>query len=126
MNFLYFVHKKLSQRNSTATNGSTNRSIFIIILLPVLPAIALLSSLIPLQQLVYADDVSNGQDDGVRDADRDCQGLNGHGFDDSIHHGSPEYKSAYIQAYDDEWNKSCTSTESHSTSNEGTGSYDKG
>jgi hypothetical protein len=45
----------------------------------------------------------DGYDQGYVDAHRDFRGLNGHGFDDSVNHGSSEYKSGYVRGYADGW-----------------------
>jgi hypothetical protein len=45
----------------------------------------------------------DGYDQGYVDAHRDFRGLNGHGFDDSVNHGSAEYKSGYVKGYNDGW-----------------------
>jgi hypothetical protein len=45
----------------------------------------------------------DGYDQGYVDAHRDFRGLNGHGFDDSVNHGSVEYKSGYVKGYNDGW-----------------------
>jgi len=45
----------------------------------------------------------DGYDQGYVDAHRDFRSLNGHGFDDSVNHGSTEYKSGYTKGYNDGW-----------------------
>jgi hypothetical protein len=35
---------------------------------------------------------------------RDFEGLNGHGFEDSIHHGNADFKSDYVDGYHSGWN----------------------
>ena len=48
-------------------------------------------------------DKAKGFQSGYNDAHRDFKGLNGHGFDDSIHHGNADFKSGYGDGYHLGW-----------------------
>jgi hypothetical protein len=51
-----------------------------------------------------ADTYDGGYDEGCFDARRDLQGLNGHGYDESISHGYSEYRVGYVNGYRACWN----------------------
>jgi hypothetical protein len=47
-------------------------------------------SLLPIRS-AFADSSSDGYNEGCYDADRDVKALNGHGYDESVHHGDTQF-----------------------------------
>jgi hypothetical protein len=59
--------------------------------------------LLPIRS-AFADSYDDGSDEGCFDARRDLQGLNGHGYDESVNHGDSEFRTGYVDGYRDCWN----------------------
>jgi hypothetical protein len=66
-----------------------------------LMSILLLSSGILLLSLqsAFADSYSDGYNEGCYNAGRDFKGLNGHGYDESVHHGDTQFRIGYVNGY---------------------------
>jgi hypothetical protein len=79
-------------------------SVFVIFSAPLL--LAIFSSMILLLPIrsAFADSYSNGYDEGCYDAGRDLKGLNGHGYDESVHHGDTQFRTGYVNGYRTCWN----------------------
>jgi hypothetical protein len=60
--------------------------------------------LLPIRS-AFADSYDDGSDEGCFDARRDLQGLNGHGYDESVNHGDSEFRRGYVDGYRDCWNE---------------------
>jgi hypothetical protein len=71
-------------------------------------SILILSSIILLLpiQSAFADSYSDGYNEGCYDAGRDFKGLNGHGYDESVHHGDTQFRTGYINGYRTCWSNS--------------------
>jgi hypothetical protein len=54
--------------------------------------------LLPIRS-AFADSYSDGYDEGCYDAGRDLKGLNGHGYDESVHHGDTQFRTGYVNGY---------------------------
>jgi hypothetical protein len=73
---------------------------------PALLLLSILSStilLLPIRS-AFADSYDDGYDEGCNDAGRDLQGLNGHGYDESVNHGDSEFRVGYVDGYRACWN----------------------
>ena len=70
----------------------------------------------------YADSYEDGYRTGCYDAGRDYRGLNGHGYDESVHRGDQSFKNGYLPGY-----RTCWAAESKVTTSVGySASYGKG
>ena len=66
-----------------------------------LMSILLLSTAIlslPIQS-AFADSYTDGYNEGCSDAGRDFKGLNGHGYNESVHHGDTQFRIGYVNGY---------------------------
>jgi hypothetical protein len=54
--------------------------------------------LLPMRS-AFADSYSDGYSEGCYDAGRDLRRLNGHGYDESVHHGDPQFRAGYVNGY---------------------------
>ena len=54
--------------------------------------------LLPIQS-AFADSYSDGYNEGCYDAGHDFKGLNGHGYDESVHHGDTQFRIGYVNGY---------------------------
>ena len=64
-------------------------------------SILLLSSAIlslPIQS-AFVDSYSDGWKEGCYDASRDFKGLNGHGYNESVHQGDTQFRIGYVNGY---------------------------
>ena len=59
--------------------------------------------LLPIQS-AFADSYSDGYKEGCYDAGRDLKGLNGHGYNESVHHGDTQFRTGYVNGYRTCWN----------------------
>ena len=59
--------------------------------------------LLPIRS-AFADSYSDGYNEGCYDAGRDLKGLNGHGYNESVHHGDTQFRTGYINGYRTCWN----------------------
>jgi hypothetical protein len=62
-------------------------------------------SLLPIRS-AFADSYTDGYNEGCYDAGRDLKGLNGHGYDESVHHGDTRFRIGYVNGYRACWNNS--------------------
>ena len=62
-------------------------------------------SLLPIRS-AFADSYSDGYSEGCYDAGRDLKRLNGHGYDESVHHGDPQFRAGYVNGCRACWNNS--------------------
>src|SRR5919112_3254726 len=76
--------------------------------------------LLPIRS-AFADSYDDGSDEGCFDARRDLQGLNGHGYDESVNHGDSEFRSGYVDGYRDCWNGGDDQSRPQDTDREQTG-----
>jgi hypothetical protein len=58
------------------------------------------------QPRVNSSSCNNGYKKGVYDAQRDLQGLNGHGYDPYVHRGDLNFQNCYGKGYDASWSAS--------------------
>jgi hypothetical protein len=79
-------------------------SVFVVSTVLLLLAILSTTILSPVGS-AFADSYSDGYDEGYNDAGRDLQGLNGHGYDESISHGDSEFRVGYVDGYRACWNE---------------------
>ena len=61
-------------------------------------------SLLPIRS-AFADSYTDGYNEGCYDAGRDLKGLNGHGYDESVHHGDTRFRIGYVNGYRACWNE---------------------
>ena len=54
--------------------------------------------LLPIRS-AFADSYSDGYNEGCYDAGRDLKGLNGHGYNESVHHGDTQFRTGYVNGY---------------------------
>jgi len=59
--------------------------------------------LLPIRS-AFADSYSDGYKDGCYDAGRDLKGLNGHGYNESVHHSDTQFRTGYVNGYRTCWN----------------------
>jgi hypothetical protein len=59
--------------------------------------------LLPIRS-AFADSYDDGYDEGCYDAGRDLKRLNGHGYDESVHHGDSQFRTGYVDGYRACWN----------------------
>jgi uncharacterized membrane protein YgcG len=73
--------------------------------------------LLPLRA-VFADSYDDGYNEGCYDASRDLKGLNGHGYDESVHHGDTHFRTGYVNGY-----RTCYSNSGAGGEERGGGNY---
>ena len=67
----------------------------LLISIPILGSTILL---LPIRS-AFADSYSDGYNEGCYDASRDFKRLNGHGYDESVHHGDTQFRTGYVNGY---------------------------
>jgi hypothetical protein len=60
--------------------------------------------LLPIRS-AFADSYSDGYSEGCSYAGRDLKGVNGHGYDESVHHGDSQFRVGCVDGYRACWNE---------------------